>query len=163
MRRVSVSCTGYDLWAPKEDHLLHRVRDLSRRGSRLNVSWPVLKRRGRPRGRPDDVCLHCLPGIIAGWSSIQFFSKGIRRNEQPRVFINAVTPELKTPFAPIRMYLQTLRSRTDLQRWLAARTQRLGRRSSPGSPPEGRWTWCAGVGTDSCGGWDESKTCAMRC
>jgi hypothetical protein len=45
MRRASVSCTDYDFWKPTEDHLFHRLRDLSRRGIRLNVSWPVLKRR----------------------------------------------------------------------------------------------------------------------
>lgn len=40
-----------------------------------------------------------------------FLIREIRRNEQHDAFINAVTHELKTPVASIRLYLQTLQTR----------------------------------------------------
>ena len=40
-----------------------------------------------------------------------FLVREIRRNEQHDAFINAVTHELKTPVASMRLYLQTLQSR----------------------------------------------------
>jgi two-component system sensor histidine kinase SenX3 len=40
-----------------------------------------------------------------------FLIREIRRNEQHDAFINAVTHELKTPLASIRLYLDTLKSR----------------------------------------------------
>ena len=40
-----------------------------------------------------------------------FLVREIRRNEQHDAFINAVTHELKTPLASIRLYLETLQSR----------------------------------------------------
>ena len=40
-----------------------------------------------------------------------FLIREIRRNEQHDAFINAVTHELKTPIASIRLYLETLKSR----------------------------------------------------
>ena len=52
----------------------------------------------------------CL--IIAGMVlNTIFLVREIRRNEQHDAFINAVTHELKTPVASIRLYLQTLQSR----------------------------------------------------
>jgi len=41
-----------------------------------------------------------------------FLVREIRRNEQQDAFINAVTHELKTPVASIRLYLQTLQTRS---------------------------------------------------
>jgi len=41
-----------------------------------------------------------------------FLVREIRRNEQHNAFINAVTHELKTPVASIRLYLQTLQTHT---------------------------------------------------
>jgi len=50
--------------------------------------------------------------IIAGLVlNTIFLVREIRRNEQHDAFINAVTHELKTPIASIRLYLETLKSR----------------------------------------------------
>lgn len=53
-----------------------------------------------------------LAMIIAGIViNTTFLVREIRRNEQHDAFINAVTHELKTPVASIRLYLQTLQTR----------------------------------------------------
>jgi two-component system, OmpR family, sensor histidine kinase SenX3 len=50
--------------------------------------------------------------LIAGLTlNTIFLVREIRRNEQHDAFINAVTHELKTPLASIRLYLQTLEQR----------------------------------------------------
>ena len=49
-----------------------------------------------------------VTGIILNTS---FLVREIRRNEQHDSFINAVTHELKTPIASLRLYLQTLQRR----------------------------------------------------
>jgi two-component system, OmpR family, sensor histidine kinase SenX3 len=57
--------------------------------------------------------------IVAGLIlNTSFLIREIRRNEQHDSFINAVTHELKTPIASIRLYLQTLERRDvdELQR-----------------------------------------------
>ena len=53
-----------------------------------------------------------FPLVIAGVviNSV-FLVREIRRNEQHEAFINAMTHELKTPVASIRLYLQTLQNR----------------------------------------------------
>jgi signal transduction histidine kinase len=53
-----------------------------------------------------------LAVIIAGIVvNTTFLVREIRRNEQHNAFINAVTHELKTPVASIRLYLETLQTR----------------------------------------------------
>ena len=52
-------------------------------------------------------------GVIAAGLILNttFLVREIKRNEQHDSFINAVTHELKTPIASIRLYLQTLERR----------------------------------------------------
>jgi signal transduction histidine kinase len=75
----------------------------------LNISWVVLNWR---LGVLAVLGVIFFPLIIAGMVlNTIFLVREIRRNEQHDSFINAVTHELKTPVASIRLYLQTLQTR----------------------------------------------------
>src|SRR5580765_7072520 len=52
--------------------------------------------------------LMLISGIVL---NTVFLIREIRKNEQQDAFINAVTHELKTPVASIRLYLETLQTR----------------------------------------------------
>src|SRR5258706_7272227 len=75
----------------------------------LNVSWIITHSR---RVAPLVAGIFLFALIIAGLIVYTvFLVREIRRSEQHDSFINAVTHELKTPIASIRLYLQTLKSR----------------------------------------------------
>lgn len=75
----------------------------------LNVSWIVLNWRTGVLA----VLGVILFALIIGGMVLNtiFLVREIRRNEQQDSFLNAVTHELKTPVASIRLYLQTLQTR----------------------------------------------------
>jgi signal transduction histidine kinase len=75
----------------------------------LNVGWIILNwREGVLLFLGVVVFAVLIAGLIVNTS---FLVREIRRNEQHDSFINAVTHELKTPIASIRLYLQTLQHR----------------------------------------------------
>jgi signal transduction histidine kinase len=75
----------------------------------LNISWVVLNwRQGVLAVLGVVFFLLIIGGMVL---NTIFLVREIRRNEQHDSFINAVTHELKTPVASIRLYLQTLQAR----------------------------------------------------
>ena len=75
----------------------------------LNVTWIILNwREGLKMFFGAILFLAIIAGMVL---NTIFLVREIRRNEQHDSFINAVTHELKTPIASIRLYLQTLQRR----------------------------------------------------
>ena len=75
----------------------------------LNIGWIVINAR---QFTPLVLGVVSFALIIAGLIVYTvFLVLEIKRNEEHDSFINAVTHELKTPLASIRLYLQTLQSR----------------------------------------------------
>jgi signal transduction histidine kinase len=75
----------------------------------LNIGWVMINAR---RLTPLVLGIVSFALIIAGLIVYTvFLVLEIKRNEEHQTFINAVTHELKTPIASMRLYLQTLQSR----------------------------------------------------
>jgi len=75
----------------------------------LNVGWVILNWRQEIKLFLGAILfLAIIAGVLL---NTIFLVREIRRNEQHDSFINAVTHELKTPIASIRLYLQTLQRR----------------------------------------------------
>jgi two-component system, OmpR family, sensor histidine kinase SenX3 len=74
----------------------------------LNIGWIVLSRKGILMGLGVIFFLVILGGLVM---NTIFLVREIRKNEQQDAFLNAVTHELKTPVASIKLYLETLQQR----------------------------------------------------
>jgi two-component system, OmpR family, sensor histidine kinase SenX3 len=96
----------------------------------LNIGWILVNGR---RVLPLVLGIIAFALIIGGIIVYTvFLVRELRRNDQHDAFINAVTHELKTPIASIRLYLETLQARElnetqrrEFYRIMLADTQRL--------------------------------------
>src|ERR1043166_1765089 len=96
----------------------------------LNVGWILLNWRQEIKLFLGAILfLAIIAGLVL---NTIFLVREIRRNEQHDSFINAVTHELKTPIASIRLYLQTLqrrevdaKQRSDFYQLMLSDTDRL--------------------------------------
>lgn len=75
----------------------------------LNIGWILLNWRAAALLIVGLIFFSLL--IVGLVLNTTFLIREIRRNEQHDAFINAVTHELKTPIASIRLYLETLKTR----------------------------------------------------
>ena len=84
----------------------------------LNVTWIVLKwKEVVPLVLGMIFFLIIIAGIVV---YTVFLVREIHKNEQQDSFLNAVTHELKTPIASMRLYLETLETRHDRRAFLEA-------------------------------------------
>src|SRR5229473_7812052 len=75
----------------------------------LYIGWVLLNwRTGILLFLATILALTIIAGVVLNTT---FLVREIRRNEQHDAFINAVTHELKTPVASIRLYVETLKTR----------------------------------------------------
>lgn len=75
----------------------------------LNISWIIHWREVVPLVLGVIFFAILIAGVVL---NTIFLVREIRRNEQHDSFLNAMTHELKTPVASIRLYLETLQSRS---------------------------------------------------
>ena len=108
VKSLQSSCADHQ--PAKGDLFFHhagRLPDCGGGRTERQLDHPVLARRSRSFFSAPSFFV-IIVGLVL---NTIFLVREIRRNEQHDSFINAVTHELKTPIASIRLYLQTLQRR----------------------------------------------------